>query len=73
MVIKNNHFPRESGVRDSLVSECRDESLRTISEAIIVISAEIKDLLNPKSNRHSGIAVVSAEHEDEGVKKESAV
>ena len=52
------HFPSDHGGH---------ETLRKVAQAVVVVAVEMPGILDPLEDRHQGIGVVAADHEDGGV------
>ena len=50
-----------------------NKPLREVSDAVVMISAEPEDLLHPEAERHFGVGVMTAEHQDESVNEDETV
>ncbi len=50
-----------------------DEALRQMADAVVVVTAEIEPLLQPKAQGHTGVGVVPPHHQDDGVDQDQGV
>jgi hypothetical protein len=51
----------------------RNKPLGEVPEAVVVVSSEVEQVLNPEAERDLGVGVVTAQHQDEGMDKEKTV
>jgi hypothetical protein len=51
----------------------RDETLREVADAVVVVSRQTERILRPEAERHLRVRVVPAQHQDERVHEQQAV
>ena len=63
---------RRAAHQDLARDDRRDEALRQVAEAVVVVSREAEGVAHPEAERHLGVRVVSAEHQDHRVHEDQA-
>ena len=59
--------------RDLACHDRRDEACAKVAELVVVVACAVDHLTEPAANRHFGIGVVSADHQDHSVYEDEHV
>src|SRR5829696_4308871 len=51
----------------------RHEALGEVAQAVVVVAGEAQEVAHPEAERHPGVGIVPAEHQDQGVEEEKTV